>query len=141
MHNIVIEIKEDNGKIYRITQKGKYRFLCEGPEGSGYSGKSFIGFNYQILTNMVKMEPERFEIIQDHGMEILGIGHMPVESQDWILFLGRVDHFEREWDIERCEREILQTQKTVEYDTMHGLKTNFTTGTFQKYYPEEMVEA
>lgn len=141
MNNVVIEIKENTGQIYRITQKGKYRFLCEGPGSTGHSGKNFIGFTYQILTNMVKMEPERFEITQDHGKEILGINHYPVNSLDWILFLGRVRMFEGEWDIDRCEQEILQTQKTIEYDTEHGLKTNILTGSFHNYYPEEMIGA
>ena len=125
MQKTVIEIKETNGNIYRISQKGTYKFLHEMPEGKGTSGKCPACFQYQILTHMVKMEPERFIINQDNGKQILGVNHMPVNTRDWIIRLGQICNFDREWDINRCEREISETQRTVDYDIEHGINTSF----------------
>jgi hypothetical protein len=86
---VLIWIEDPAGAIYRITRKSGSRFLHEGPAGKQVCSKTGTGFTYQLLTHMVKMEPERFTIIIDHGKELLGINHMPVLSQDFILFLHR----------------------------------------------------
>jgi hypothetical protein len=131
---VLIWIEDPAGTIYRITRKSGSRYLHEGPAGKQVCSKTGTGFAYQLLTHMVKMEPERFTIIIDHGKELLGIDHMPVISQDFILFL----HRQRGDSTEYTERQLLETRRTVDYDQEHGIKTNFISSAWG-CTPEEMI--
>jgi len=128
MATIILKIEERNGAIYQITQTGKYRFVHEGMGGKQTAGKCMTGFEYQILVDMVKMEPERFNLIVDNG-DLIGLSHLSVHTIPGILRMYPhfvdTDQGER---IARCEKELVRTQKVVEYDQEHGIKTNFYTG-------------
>ena len=128
MRNVIIEIKENNGNTYRITQTGKYRFISEGPGTIHKGGKSHIGFTYQILVDMVKLEPERFDLVIDNG-QLLGFEHYSIHTLEGIIKLypmfysGKEEHW-----IETCWRELDRAQKVIAYDQEHGIKTQFYTG-------------
>ena len=128
MKNVIIEIKENNGNVYRITQTGKYRFVFEGPGSIHKGGKSYLGFTYQILVDMVKLEPERFDLIIDNGQS-LGFKHQSVHTIEGIIKLYPmfISNKEKSW-IETCWRELRRTQKVIAYDQEHGIKTIFYTG-------------
>ena len=128
MKTIILEIRENNGDIYRITQTGKYRFITEAPGSTHTGGKSYLGFMYQILVDMAKMEPERFTITADSG-SALGFQHMSVFTMEGILRLFPMFYDGNEQSrIERCENEIIRLQKITEYDQEHEIKTGYYTG-------------
>ena len=138
--NVLIWIEDRfNHDIYRIVVKSAYRYLHEFNNNKQIVGKCGTGFSYQILTHMVKMEPERFEIIIDNGKKI-GFTHMPVTSYDYQLFLHDICKDSQEY----TDRVLLELQKTVEYDMEHGITTNFMNpyaGKFQEYAKRCISEA
>jgi hypothetical protein len=127
---VLIWIEDNNNHdIYRISVKSTYRYLHEYNQDKQLTGKCGTGFSYQILTHMVKMEPERFTIIIDNGKRY-GFSHMPVTSMDFQLFL----HDIRKDSNEYTETALLELQKTVQYDMEHGINTNFMHPYAEEFY-------
>lgn len=128
--NVLIWIEDKNNRdIYRITVKTAYRYLHEFNQDKQLTGKCATGFSYQILTHMVKMEPERFEIIIDNGKRY-GFNHMPVTSWDYQLFLHDIRNDSNEY----TDQALLELQKTVSYDMEHGINTNFMHPYAEEFY-------